>query len=480
MEYTTIGESCSVVSGGTPSRSKNEYWRNGTIPWMKIGNIKSKYVNEYDELITEQGLNNSSAKLLKKGTILYTIFATLGEVGILDIEACTNQAIAGININDPRITTDYLYYYLKSKKDYVNNIGRGVAQNNINLTTLKKFEIPLINVDKQLNIVEILEKVERMIDLKKKEIDDLDLLIKARFVEMFGDSVNNDKEWIRDSVERLCKEIYGGGTPSKSHPEYYEDGEIPWITSKDMKTDILIDSQIHINEDGVSNSTARIVPKNSVIMVIRSGILKHTLPVAINAVPITVNQDLKVFIPGNRIVTNFLAYQFKMMEREILSGVRAVTADNIEFDALKRRELIVPPIELQQQFADFVQQVDKSKFLCFHQKKIREIFKISRKLIFSLKFYSACRLWCEIKQYTFDTSNFMSNTLSNMNHNFMWNFSNSCCHNVNRACCTNNTAPFKSTFTIFNTSRLSCFFRKYFNEFSNNDFSLSFWICNAR
>ena len=178
---------------------------------------------------------------------------------------------------------------------------------------------------------------------------------------MFGDSVNNDKEWIRDSVERLCKEIYGGGTPSKSHPEYYEDGEIPWITSKDMKTDILIDSQIHINEDGVSNSTARIVPKNSVIMVIRSGILKHTLPVAINAVPITVNQDLKVFIPGNRIVTNFLAYQFKMMEREILSGVRAVTADNIEFDALKRRELIVPPIELQQQFADFVQQVDKSK-----------------------------------------------------------------------------------------------------------------------
>ena len=361
MEYTSIGESCSVVSGGTPSRSKNEYWENGNIPWIKIGNIKSKYVNEYDELITEQGLNNSSAKLLKKGTILYTIFATLGEVGILDIEACTNQAIAGINIIDSRITTDYLYYYLKSKKDYVNNIGRGVAQNNINLTNLKNFEIPLIDVDKQLNIVEILEKVERMICLKEKEIDDLDLLIKARFIEMFGEPVNNDKGWVKDSVERLCREIYGGGTPSKSHPEYYEGGEIPWITSKDMKTDILIDSQIHINEDGVENSTARIVPKNSVIMVIRSGILKHTLPIAINAVPITVNQDLKVFIPGNRIVTKFLAYQFKMMERNILSGVRAVTADNIEFDALKRRELIVPPIELQQEFADFVEQVDKSR-----------------------------------------------------------------------------------------------------------------------
>lgn len=212
-----------------------------------------------------------------------------------------------------------------------------------------------------LQISDILNNIVCLIKHYKAMIKKYDDLIKARFIEMFGDPVNNDKKWIRDSVERLCKEIYGGGTPSKSHPEYYEGGKIPWITSKDMKKDILIDSQIHINEDGVANSTARIVPKNSVIMVIRSGILKHTLPVAINAVPVTVNQDLKVFVAGNRIVTKFLAYQFKMMERDILSGVRAVTADNIELDALKRRELIVPPIELQQEFADFVEQVDKSR-----------------------------------------------------------------------------------------------------------------------
>ena len=230
MEYTTIGESCSVVSGGTPSRSKTEYWRNGTIPWIKIGNIKSKYVNEYDELITEQGLNNSSAKLLKKGTILYTIFATLGEVGILDTEACTNQAIAGISINDPRITTDYLYYYLKSKKDYVNNIGRGVAQNNINLTTLKKFEIPLINVDKQLYIVEVLEKVERLIGLKKKEIDDLDLLIKARFVEMFGNPAANEKEWKMNTFRDICTVRQGLQIPISDRLKHYEDDCYEYIT----------------------------------------------------------------------------------------------------------------------------------------------------------------------------------------------------------------------------------------------------------
>ena len=393
------------------------------------------------------GYTNESKGIYKKGPcIIFDDFTT--SVHYVDFSFKVKSSAMKILTTKSNADLKYCYYLLLSLSKMPPNHKRQW----ISTTSEKNHFLP--SIDKQISIVKQLDLISDTIADYTNQIENLDNLVKARFVEMFGDSVNNDKEWIRDSVERLCKEIYGGGTPSKSHPEYYE--------------------------DGVSNSTARIVPKNSVIMVIRSGILKHTLPVAINAVPITVNQDLKVFIPGNRIVTNFLAYQFKMMEREILSGVRAVTADNIEFDALKRRELIVPPIELQQQFADFVQQVDKSKFLCFHQKKIREIFKISRKLIFSLKFYSACRLWCEIKQYTFDTSNFMSNTLSNMNHNFMWNFSNSCCHNVNRACCTNNTAPFKSTFTIFNTSRLSCFFRKYFNEFSNNDFSLSFWICNAR
>ena len=178
---------------------------------------------------------------------------------------------------------------------------------------------------------------------------------------MFGDPIHNEKGWSTDSVEAVCKEIFGGGTPSKSHPEYYENGDIPWVSSKDMKTDVLTESQIYINQKGVDNSTARMVPVNSVIMVIRSGILKHTLPVAINAVPITVNQDLKVFIPGEAMLTRFMAVQFKMQETDILSGVRAVTADNIEFNSLKQRTMIVPPMELQKEYVDFLEQIDKSK-----------------------------------------------------------------------------------------------------------------------
>lgn len=259
----------------------------------------------------------------------------------------------------------YLFYALLDLK--IPNTGY-----NRHFKWLKEAKIQYPTLKQQEKVVGILDKIEKVIAARNKQLNALDELIQARFVEMFGDPVVNDKGWKIDTVEKLCKEIYGGGTPSKSHPEYYEDGNIPWVSSKDMKTDVLNDSQIKINQLGVDNSTARMVPVNSVIMVIRSGILKHTLPVAINVVPITVNQDLKVFIPNERLLTRFLAVQFKMHEKDILSGVRAVTADNIEFNSLKQRKLIVPPIELQQEFADFAHQVNKSKLVI---KNLLQIYK---------------------------------------------------------------------------------------------------------
>ena len=335
MEYTSIGESCSVVSGGTPSRSKNEYWENGNIPWIKIGNIKSKYVNEYDELITEQGLNNSSAKLLKKGTILYTIFATLGEVAILDIEACTNQAIAGINITNPRITTDYLYYYLKSKKDYVNNIGRGVAQNNINLTTLKNFEIPLIDVDKQLNIVEILEKVERMICLKEKEIDDLDLLIKARFVEMFCHKGYTVLEW---------NDVFNTRTGKLDSNAATENGKYPFFTcSKDI---------LYIDDFGFDQEALLLAGNNA------AG--KYDVKYykgKFNAYQRTYVLTLR----GNWSYQLFryqLEDKLEYLRQQSLGGLTKYLTMKI----LGELSFIIPPIEKQKEFELFVQQVDKSRF----------------------------------------------------------------------------------------------------------------------
>ena len=276
-------------------------------------------------------------------------------------KALLNQHIFKVLFDKTDINKKYFVYAVQHKLREMESKTHGATMKHIIKKDFDNTLIPYPSILEQKSIADNLDKVSNIVEKRKQELSLLDALIKARFVEMFGDPIHNDKGWKTSTVEDACDEIYGGGTPSKSHPEYYEDGDIPWVSSKDMKTDVIHDSQIHINQFGVDNSTAKVVPVNSVIMVIRSGILKHTLPVAINAVPITVNQDLKVFIPNKNVLTRFLAVQFKIHEKDILSGVRAVTADNIEFGSLKQREIIVPPLELQQQFLDFTEQVDKSK-----------------------------------------------------------------------------------------------------------------------
>ena len=213
MEYKKLGNICNIVSGGTPSRSKSQYWDNGNIPWIKIRDIKSKYIEDSEEFITIEGLNNSSAKLLTKGTVLYTIFATLGEVGILKIDACANQAIAGLTVKDEtKILPEYLYYYLKSKKNIVNKLGRGVAQNNINLSMLKEIEIEVIDIVKQNNIIKTLNYVDDIIKFKSLELKQLDELVKARFVELFGDPATNEYNWPMLNLENVSSIITYGLT----------------------------------------------------------------------------------------------------------------------------------------------------------------------------------------------------------------------------------------------------------------------------
>jgi len=129
-----------------------------------------------------------------------------------------------------------------------------------------------------------------------------------------------------------------------------------------MKASIITDSIDHITEEAIANSTTNLIPANSVLMVIRSGILKHDLPIALNSVPVTINQDMKAFVVSSRLHPQYLMGYFRAIERDVLLGVRAVTADNIDFKAFQKRLVPIPPMALQEQYAAFVQQSDKSKF----------------------------------------------------------------------------------------------------------------------
>ena len=364
MEYR-LEDIFDLQMGKTPSRNIPEYWNSKDNKWISIADLSNcgKYIKETKECLSDCAVFENRISQIPKNTVVMSFKLSIGKTAITTEPMYSNEAI--MSFRDKHVVElipDYIYYMF-SYMNWEDGTNKAVMGKTLNKATLSKFKVNIRNIGEQRKIVEILDKVTKIIDDYKSELVSLDELIKARFVEMFGDPINNDKGWKTASVESLCTEIYGGGTPSKAHPEYYKDGDIPWVSSKDMKCEVIKDSQIKINQLGVENSTARMVPVNSVIIVIRSGILKHTLPVAINAVPITINQDLKAFIPNELVLAKFLSVQFKMHEKDILSGVRAVTADNIEFNSLKQREMIVPPIELQQQYDVFLSQVDKSRFV---------------------------------------------------------------------------------------------------------------------
>ena len=364
MKKKSLGELCDIVSGGTPSRSHIEYWDKGSIPWIKIGNIKGKYVSTSDEYITQAGLDGSSAKMLPKGTLLYTIFATLGEVGILTIEACTNQAIAGISIkHNDEISTDFLYYYLKSKKSYVNKIGRGVAQNNINMSMLRALEVPVPNIAEQSRIVSVLDSVASVVTIRQQQLEKLDELVKARFVEMFGMPGTDTKGWGLQYLGTCCEL-----NPKKGTDKRLVSGlSVSFVPMPAVSESGKIDaSQIKAYDEVKTGFTY--FAENDVLFAKITPCMENGKGAV--AVGLCNNigfgsTEFHILRPINNKSNPYWLYSLTSFD-----AFRKDAADNMTGSAGQRRvpavflekyKVTLPPIELQNQFAAFVEQTDKSK-----------------------------------------------------------------------------------------------------------------------
>ncbi len=204
-EYKKLGEVCETSSGGTPSKTYTEYYENGTIPWLRSGEVSQGYIYDAEIYISELGLNKSSAKIFPKGTVLIAMYgATVGEVGILCNPMCTNQAICGVLPND-LYNSEFLRYVLLSHKDKYLSLAIGGAQPNISQQIIKNTLIPLIDKSTQLSIVAELDKINELIQLKKQQLEDYDQLAQSIFHEMFGDPVENEKGWEVTIVAELDK-----------------------------------------------------------------------------------------------------------------------------------------------------------------------------------------------------------------------------------------------------------------------------------
>ena len=339
IQYKKLGEICDFISGGTPSKSKNEYWKNGNIPWIKISDFKEKYIKCSDEKITKNGLENSSAKLLKKGTILYTIFASVGKVAILDIEATTNQAIVGVNLKENNLVDkDFLYYFLCSIENNIKKQARGVAQNNINISILKNVCIPILPISSQKNIVKTLKRLEDILENFKQKKILINFLNKSLFTTMFGDIKTNDKNW----------EIY-----------YWKD-VLNIKNGKNQKQVEDINGKYPIYGSGgiIGRSNAYICNENSIIIGRKGNINK---PILVKEKFWNVDTAFGLEVKSEKMSYHYLYYFCLFYDFEIHN--KAVTIPSLVKSDLEKIVLPVPPIELQNKFAERIEKITKLSFI---------------------------------------------------------------------------------------------------------------------
>mgnify|MGYP004599023373 CR=1 FL=1 len=357
-----LGEIATVQSGGTPARSKKEYWQDGCIPWVKISDIKDKYVKTTEEKITEQGLNNSSAKIFSAGTILYTIFATLGETAVLDIDAATNQAIVGIMVTDKRVLPEFLYYYLVSQKENVVKMGRGVAQNNINMALLRDFEVPIFEQKKQKIVIRNLERLDNLILLRKQQLAKLDELVKARFVEMFGEPSSNPMGWLQTTVGAECYYIKDG--PHKSLTDVGMENGYPFISVRNIVNGYIdFSTAKYISEADYKDAIKKCCPEKGDILYSKGGT---------TGIAKLVDIDIKFANWVHLAVLKFNHNEFngaffeKMLNcdycyKQSQMLTKGIANRDLVLSAMAQIKIYKPPILLQNQFATFVERVDQQK-----------------------------------------------------------------------------------------------------------------------
>ena len=164
ISFKFISEIANTTSGGTPSRAKKEYW-GGNINWLKSGELRDNYIEFVEEKISDEGLKNSSAKIFPSGTLLMAMYgATIGRLGILNVDTSTNQAVCAIKNTDNAFVTRYLFFYLMSIRQKMIEESLGGAQPNLSQGYINNIEVPICSIAEQQEIVNQIEKHFSIID----------------------------------------------------------------------------------------------------------------------------------------------------------------------------------------------------------------------------------------------------------------------------------------------------------------------------
>lgn len=234
-QQKTLAEIAETASGGTPSRSNKLYYLNGTIPWIKSGELNDDLIYDSEEKITKEAIDNSSAKIFQKGSLLIALYgATAGKTAILGINASTNQAICRIKPKSEEVFTKYLQFFLIKKRGHILGSRYGGAQPNISQTIIKNLIISYPHSSIQKQIAQILSTLQKKVELVDKQIKLYEELKKSTMEKLFSEGLHGEKQketeiglipesWEVKKIDNLCVLQRGKDLPKRD----FIDGKIP-------------------------------------------------------------------------------------------------------------------------------------------------------------------------------------------------------------------------------------------------------------
>ena len=343
--WVRLGAIAEIVTGGTPSKKHPEYY-GGNFPFYKPSDLdQGRLTYDASEYLSEEGKKVS--RIIPKNSTAVCCIGSIGKCGYLMCEGTTNQQI---NSAIPKINSLCMYYYLCTE-NFVQNLLSMASATTIAIVNKSKMEscaFPLPPLSEQQRIVERIEELFAKIDEAKEKLQEAADSFAVRKAAILHKAFTGEltKQWrLENGVsdesweEKKLGEVgswLGGGTPSTNREEYWDNGNILWITSKDMKSAVIEDTLMKVNEIGVKNSSANYIEKPAILVVMRSGILRRTFPVAMVKKPFTVNQDLKAIVPDKDDL-EFLFWMLLSNERRILDSCmkNGTTVESINSNALK-------------------------------------------------------------------------------------------------------------------------------------------------
>lgn len=363
--WTYIHNIAIVVTGKTPSKKNKEYY-GGKFPFFKPADLDAgrnmQYATEY---LSEKG-KSISVIIPEKSTGICCI-GTIGKCGYFLVEGTTNQQI---NTVISKINPLYSYYFFNTNS-FVRELISKASATTIAIVNKSKLEsclFPVAPLNEQQRIVNRIESLFAKLDRAKELIENtlaqfeenkMAILHKA-FTGELTVKWRKEKGILKDTWKSMalenCGTWSGGGTPSMSCGDYWENGNIPWITSKDMKNIYIEKTQKYITEKGVECSSAKYIDKPAILFVTRSGILRRIFPVCMVKIPFTVNQDLKVLVPSKMVCLEYLYWICIYKSNKILGTCMksGTTVESISTDKLKKFKITVPTIEEQQEIVNIL------------------------------------------------------------------------------------------------------------------------------